>query len=196
MRKDLKMGKINKRGAELISVLESEPGARVKRCMCKCPLCGNIYETWTSHFYRGSNPCECLKYRKNNPRLYRIYTNMKTRCYNEINHNYPRYGGRGITICDEWKKDFKAFLSWALENGYSENLTIDRIDVNGNYEPNNCRWSNAIEQANNKRNTVFVEGMSLRRYCKINHLNYKTAHGYISRNGIEKWRDKIRHESM
>jgi hypothetical protein len=81
---------------------------------------------------------------------------MKGRCYSENDVSYPLYGGRGIKMCDEWRDNADAFIEWALKNGYSDELSIDRIDVNGNYEPSNCRWATDIEQANNKRTTVRI----------------------------------------
>ena len=85
-------------------------------------------------------------------RLYTEWLCMKHRCYNQKNKSFVYYGGRGITVCDEWKNDFQAFYDWAMQNGYTDNLTIDRKDVNGNYEPSNCRWITTQEQMNNKRN--------------------------------------------
>lgn len=91
-----------------------------------------------------------------NTRIYRIWQRMKTRCYNKNFQHFKDYGGRGIKVCDEWLNDFMAFYKWAVDNGYNDNLTIDRIDVNGNYEPNNCRWLTNDEQQNNKRNNILL----------------------------------------
>ena len=103
---------------------------------------------------------------RSNTRLYRIWVNMKTRCYNINASNYERYGGRGITICDEWKNDFAAFYNWAMSNGYSDDLTIDRINNNGNYEPLNCRWASYSDQNKNKNNTPIYSynGVSFHQY--------------------------------
>lgn len=97
-------------------------------------------------------------------RVYKTWESMKARCYNPNDYKYDKYGGRGIKVCDEWLgvNGAKNFAEWAYANGFDENKhqkeqSIDRIDVNGNYEPNNCRFTNAKIQANNKTNTIFLE---------------------------------------
>ena len=99
-------------------------------------------------------------------RLYKIFYGMKHRCYNTSNKHYKHYGGRGIKVCDEWLNDFTIFHDWAIANGYKDDLTIDRIDVNGDYEPSNCKWSTQEEQASNKRNSIRANEVSVARLAK------------------------------
>ena len=89
--------------------------------------------------------------------LYRAYMAMMKRCYREKDQRYNRYGARGITVCGEWRNDKTKFFEWALSNGYSEGLSLDRIDNDGNYCPENCRWVNSIIQANNRSTNKLVE---------------------------------------
>ena len=84
-------------------------------------------------------------------RLYRTWMNMKRRCYSEIEVGYVNYGERGITVCDEWRYSFVSFMRWALANGYTDKLEIDRINVNGNYEPSNCRFVTSAQNLTNRR---------------------------------------------
>ena len=115
----------------------------------------------SNHLKSGKiKSCGCLN-KQGNPkhglrytRLYRIWINMKTRCYNKNTNRYKDYGARGITICNEWRNDFMSFYNWSMNNGYDENLTIDRINNDKNYEPSNCRWITVKEQNRNKRNNI------------------------------------------
>ncbi len=107
----------------------------------------------------------------NKTRLYSTWKSMRQRCYNKNNIGYKNYGGRGITVCDEWD-DFSKFNNWALSNNYNKNLSIDRINNDGNYEPTNCRWATSQEQADNKReliitNSTGINGLTFHRRDKL-----------------------------
>ena len=106
---------------------------------------------------------EKVKYDIKTPRLKSIYMDMKRRCYDSTREDFHRYGGRGIEICQNWLENPQSFEKWSLENGYSEELSIDRINNDGNYEPSNCRWTNHFVQANNRSNNNVLEykGVSL-----------------------------------
>lgn len=185
---------------ERLTVVEraTNTSAGKTRWLCKCE-CGNHKTVLGEHLKNGhTKSCGCFKKEKFKPkikhglthtRLYNIWASMKSRCYNKNNQkNYKDYGERGITVCDDWKNNFNAFKKWAYENGYSENLTIDRIDVNGNYEPNNCKWSTVKEQANNKRTNHFVayqgEMHTLAEWCRKLELDYNVI---IKRIDYHKW---------
>lgn len=95
-----------------------------------------------------------LKHGLKNSQLYMTWSRMKRRCNNPNCDKYSYYGGRGIRVCEEWTNDFMSFYNWAITNGYREDLTIDRIDVNGNYEPSNCRWTDRSIQTINQRKSI------------------------------------------
>lgn len=142
------------------------------KCQCEC---GNIKEVNGAKLKNGhTKSCGCLRTKRkiksniqrnyhkthgmSETRLYRIYKKMYRRCYKPQTKYYENYGGRGITICPEWlgEHGFENFSKWALSHGYADNLSIDRIDNDKGYSPDNCKWSTAKEQANNTRSTVFL----------------------------------------
>ena len=134
--------------------------------LCKCD-CGKETTTSGGRLVSGvTRSCGCLKFvgynwkhEGANTRIYNIWSSMKQRCINPNSHAYKWYGERGISICTEWlgEHGFENFREWSLSNGYEENLTIDRIDNNGNYEPSNCRWVDMKTQENNKRGNRIIE---------------------------------------
>lgn len=141
----------------------NKKGNSIWECHCDC---GNISNVVGYSLTDGkSRSCGCLQkeavanmnktckrtHGKKNTRLYRIWNGMKDRCFNKNSPDYNSYGGRGITVCEEWKQSFECFYIWAVSNGYSDSLSIDRINGDGNYEPDNCRWATASEQNRNRR---------------------------------------------
>lgn len=178
-RKDLtgqRFGKLT-----VLEFVQTEDSNSHWKCICSC---GSVTIVTGSHLKSGhTKSCGCIdkarnkKHNKYYTRIYKIWANIKTRCCN-INHStYKDYGGRGITICDEWKDNFQAFYKWAMSNGYDDNLTIDRINNNGNYEPSNCHWVNMKTQCRNRRNNVVVqykgEKVCLSEAAELSGLNFE-----------------------
>ena len=148
----------------------SPGGRRHVRWACRCD-CGNEIEVDTCELVgSGENrSCGCYKsevtrvshttHNGSHDRLYKVYSNIKNRCYNRNSNDYKYYGERGIKMCEEWYNDYASFRDWAYKNGYNEEAafgecTIDRIDVDGMYEPTNCRWVNMSVQSANRRNVI------------------------------------------
>lgn len=135
--------------------------------LCKCD-CGTERAVLGNSLTTGqTKSCGCLKRERvkevrtkhglSGTKLKGIYNSMKERCYNKNDKNYLDYGGRGIKVCQEWQDDFMNFYNWAMANGYKEGLTIDRIDNDKGYSPNNCRWATMKEQCRHRRNSHLIE---------------------------------------
>lgn len=170
------------------------------KCLCDC---GNTVIVEGSNLKKGnSKSCGCLndeliatrsiKHGDRHTKLYCIWTNMKTRCNNQNSKEYDLYGGRGISVCEEWNNSYSAFKEWAIDSGYfdkvkSGNCSIDRIDVNKGYCPDNCRWATAKEQANNRQNTIYItfnnETKTLSEWATFLNIKYHTLFARIYRLG-------------
>lgn len=117
-------------------------------------------------------------------RLYSIWINIKSRCNNKNNAGYYRYGKRGISICEEWNKSFINFAIWSIFNGYEDDLSIDRINVDGDYEPSNCRWADSFVQLNNTSRNHKIGDDTIGEIARKNNINYRTLHNRITRGGM------------
>lgn len=159
-----KINMIGKKFGKLTVLEECEERNKHKQVVYKCKCdCGNTINVVGALLRNGNvKSCGCLHSKgrithgKSYTRLYHTFKSMKDRCYRTNYKYYQHYGGRGITICDEWLNDFMTFYNWAINNGYRNNLTINRIDNNGNYEPDNCEWVDMKTQSNNKSNCVYL----------------------------------------
>lgn len=197
MRKDWLCVRINLIGQRFgrLSVIGEGPTTSTQKrtwyCVCDC---GNIKKKPVVGYDLKSGrvrSCGCLyvesnkgrnkTHGKTGVRLYRIWASMRQRCGYSSGAGYKNYGGRGVSICEEWS-DFRNFYEWAMSNGYADNLTIDRIDNNRNYCPENCRWSTMKEQQNNRRNNRLVE------YGGQNYTLSELAHKLNIRPATLAWR--------
>lgn len=178
-------------------VVKKEPGSRA-RWICQCD-CGK-QKTLYACFLKKTQSCGCLEeenrlsigkrtqtHGKTNTILYSKYCSMKERIHNPNYKYYFRYGGRGIKICDEWENSFESFYEWAYKNGYDDSKkgyeqTLDRINVNGDYEPDNCRWVSQREQSNNRGCTRYIEyegkDIPITEFCSQNGITY---HHFVTR---------------
>ena len=189
---------------ERLTVIERVENDRHRKSVWKCRCdCGKEIYVNGSHLKSGhTKSCGCYSrdYHREHPRikhglvfdngkktrLYRIWAGIKNRCYNKKDEHYRNYGERGITVCDEWRNDYKCFYDWAMSNGYRKELTVDRIDVNGNYEPSNCRWASNKEQSRNKRNAIKVNyngnQIYLKELSEITGVGYQTLYWRYTHN--------------
>lgn len=180
----------------MLKVLEIVPTeTRKTYWLCQCE-CGNIIKARSDSLQNGNIvSCKCKRnaqfkgntyQRKHNmcdTRLYSEWQGMKQRCYDENIDCYERYGGRGITVCSEWldmENGSTNFIKWAIDNGYSDNLTLDRINNDGSYDPANCRWATNKEQSNNRRSNIVVEHdgneYTLTQLCEMLDLPFGAIH--------------------
>lgn len=133
----------------LYNKIVNNKNMRMAHCLCEC---GNYVDFLINVVCDGrEHSCGCVNHGLRNTKLYRTWKAMKRRCYNKNVKFYENYGGRGVMVCDEWKDSFINFYNWAMRNGYKDNLTIDRINVNGDYSPKNCRWVDYHIQGANQR---------------------------------------------
>lgn len=157
----------------------------IYECQCECGKKTLIEATKVKNGVIKS--CGCLqrkmagkhleKHGLSKTRIYTIWNSMKARCYDHNNSRFYAYGAKGIAVCNEWREDFQAFYDWAMANGYHDDLSIDRKNVNGNYEPSNCRWSTDVEQANNTTRNRYVtyqgKTMTVSEWARHFGFNYK-----------------------
>lgn len=169
--------------------------------ICQCE-CGGIKSVRSDGLLSGATKsCGCMKketdatnlvkghkHKLSGTRLYKIWQGIKKRCNSPNDPRYNRYGGRGIKICEEWAEDFAAFYEWAMSNGYKDDLTIDRKDNDGDYNPENCRWATNKEQCNNRSTNILIKignvTKDLTEWCNIFEVDYKKTVARYHRNEL------------
>lgn len=188
---DSRFSLIGKKFGKLKVIAEYSEKKR-RYCVCRCD-CGNKSIVLAQSLKNGhTKSCGCLleEFRNKNNRifknpLYRMLKGMISRCYNEKDKRYKNYGGRNITICEDWLDDPYNFINWALKNGYKDKFSIERKDVNGNYCPENCCFIPIREQARNKTSNRRIEYngevRSLVEWCEMFDLSYKAVHYRITK---------------
>lgn len=190
-----------KRFGRLLVIGVDDRGTKKTYWYCQCD-CGNVKSIRSDALIGGmTHSCGCMKHEQDKinltkhhnhkmsgTRIYSIWQGMKSRCFNVHNPHYYNYGGRGITVCEEWKNDFNSFYEWAMANGYSDELTIDRIDNDGIYEPGNCRWATAKGQSNNRSSNIKItignSTRTLTEWCEIFNLNFNCIAERYKRSGF------------
>ena len=158
----------NKYGKLTVTSLNEEKSSNKKaywNCVCECTgtkVCRSDGLKNGTYTHCGCVKPSYYKHGMTNTRLFNIWGGMKDRCCNKKSRDFPKYGGRGIFICNEWLDDFMNFYNWAMANGYADDLTIDRIDNDGIYEPSNCRWVDVKTQQNNTsfNNKITLDGVT------------------------------------
>ena len=185
-----------------LTVIERMPNNIRKQAVWKCRCdCGSEVIVESGHLRSGhTQSCGCYGHERaaehntihgmKHSKLFRVFHCMKGRCYNPTDHKYYRYGARGIKICDEWLNNPKTFFDWALANGYKEGLTIDRINNDGDYCPENCRWTDDFVQANNKSNNKYYEYNGEKKtageWARELGLTYSAVKSRIARGSFER----------
>lgn len=198
-----KMNLLNQRFGRLtvIGQEKSQGGKSAWKCLCDC---GNITTVVSTNLTLGKiKSCGCIRreqiternitHNLTKSKIYKVWKGIKQRCSNPKHPSYKNYGARGIRVCEEWKENFDGFYQWSIANGYIENkgnqktnlLTIDRIDNDKNYSPDNCRWVDRATQARNKRgNKIIVykgEKHCLIEWCEILNLSYRRTLGRLDK---------------
>jgi len=135
----------------------------IRCCVAICKKCGDTFTSTITNLKRNPNGCSriCSFSNGGNPRLCKIIGAMRDRCYNPKHKDFHNYGGRSINICDEWRFDNRSFYEWSLENGYAEDLSLDRINGDLGYSPSNCRWADKSTQSQNSRNAKLTKELVL-----------------------------------
>lgn len=177
----------------------AETDTRKTYWVCKCD-CGNMKTVRSDSLLCGAiKSCGCIKrkqdevnltknhrHKMSGTRIYAEWQGMKGRCYNKGSARYADWGGRGIEVCEQWRNSFESFYTWAMANGYQDNLTIDRIDNNGNYCPENCRWVGQQEQCRNRRSNINItignSTRTLMEWCEIFQVDYTNVNARYHRN--------------